>query len=89
MVHLHYVEFLNQQEETEKTESELDQAGRIPKGFHPSAQGCESASYPGLDPEAGNNPEGVASCGDKYGRNPVGVETYFSFVSQGSASGAT
>ena len=28
MVQLRYVESLNQQEETEKTESELDQAGR-------------------------------------------------------------
>ena len=33
----------------------------IPKGFHHLAQGCESASYPGLRPVWPHNSEGVAS----------------------------
>ena len=42
-------------------ESSRRAPSRIPKGFHHLAQGCESASYPGLRPVWPHNSEGVAS----------------------------
>src|SRR6266446_9253452 len=56
---------------------------RIPKGFCQSAQGCESASYPGSVPSESYNPVRVAAthepdAKDTHGHNPVGVDEIWS-----------
>ncbi len=61
---------------------------RIPKGFHPSAQGCEERATLGGHPN-GINPERVASLRAKWCGNPVGVENILVTVTQGSSCLAT
>src|SRR6266446_2534745 len=64
----------------------MQDAEAILKGLNNSAQGCESASYPGIVSENAHNPEGVAEKPPRSCRcNPVGVVKHFGDLTQGSS----
>ena len=79
---------------TESSSHERASAERIPTGFRPKAQGCEELATLGrrlLNPINRNAVVANVTCAGKTrgGHNPVGVETHFDTVSQGSSFLAT
>ncbi len=81
----------NIQRSTSEVNDYRERFWRIPTGFHLSAQGCEERATLGGCSNF-TNPEGVESMRSKLSirrSNPVGVETLFGTVTQGSSFLAT
>ena len=79
--------------ETEKRDL-IKQAARIPTGFRLKAQGCEARATLGNRHPKFHNPNGVAALPFPMfpcwrGHNPVGVDGFYSTLTQGSSSLAT